>query len=195
MVGANRVIMLVPRKEIRFECPPTPHTHLLWNNCSWAFLTSKTTSCYQQLAILLGIDTELRATASSILVSLWFLPRIVFFFSSVCVSPQFLPLTPWWKVVQSYVSKPTHHTTSPAEPREPNLQLRSHGTETARSWSPQFIPRYTAKGCAVLGKPEWLRNVAVSRNEWKAVQNRNFWQYNSDLVSLHCLLSYTVFDT
>lgn len=60
----------------------------------------------------------------------------------VCCASQFLRLILWWRAALLCVSRPTHHTTSPAKPQEPNLLLRSPGTETEKSWNLRFIPRY-----------------------------------------------------
>lgn len=99
---------------------------------------------------LLYIDAVLRATTG--LISVLLLRGCVLAQSCnesfcfewyVCSASQFLLLILWWKVALLYDSRPTHHTTSPAEPREPNLLLRSPGTEMERSWRLQFIPRYS----------------------------------------------------
>lgn len=69
-----------------------------------------------------------------------FFPFVVFELYA-CSALQSRLQTPWWRADLSSVSRPTHRTTSPAEPPEPNPPLRSPGTEMERSWKLQFIPR------------------------------------------------------
>lgn len=116
---------------------------------------------------------------------------------------QFLPLTLWWKAAPLYVSRPTHRTTSPAEPREPNLLLKSPGTEMEKSWKLQFIPRYSENRsvfCIIIQSPHTytiLQTVTAGRNKCKAIQKQKYFLsgYNTIffLISVWMLFSPSIF--
>lgn len=105
---------------------------------------------------------------------------------------QFLPLTLWWKAAPLYVSRPTHLTTSPAEPQEPNLLLKSPGTEMEKSWKLQFIPRYSENRsalCIIIQSPHTytiLQTVTAGKNKCKAIQKQKYFLsgYNTPIFFL-----------